>query len=76
LVAGIAHELNTPIGNSVTVASTLQDHAVTMENELSTTQPRRSVLAQLTRETSKGANILVRSLDRAAQLFSVSNKWQ
>ncbi|MBC3906446.1 ATP-binding protein [Undibacterium umbellatum] len=69
LVAGIAHELNTPIGNSVTVASTLQDHAVTMENELSTTQPRRSVLAQLTRETSKGANILVRSLDRAAQLI-------
>ncbi|MFZ6742727.1 ATP-binding protein [Undibacterium sp. JH2W] len=69
LVAGIAHELNTPIGNSVTVASTLQDHAVNMENELSTTQPRRSVLAQLTRETSKGANILVRSLDRAAQLI-------
>ncbi|MFZ6656048.1 ATP-binding protein [Undibacterium sp. TJN19] len=69
LVAGIAHELNTPIGNSVTVASTLQDHAVTMENELSTMQPRRSVLTQLTRETSKGANILVRSLDRAAQLI-------
>ncbi|PXX47403.1 ATP-binding protein [Undibacterium pigrum] len=69
LVAGIAHELNTPIGNSVTVASTLQDHAESMENELSTNQPRRSILAKLTRETSKGANILVRSLDRAAQLI-------
>lgn len=69
LVAGIAHELNTPIGNSVTVASTLQDHAESMENELSNNQPRRSILAKLTRETSKGANILVRSLDRAAQLI-------
>ena len=69
LVAGIAHELNTPIGNSVTVASTLQEHAENMENELSTGQPRRSILTQLTRETSKGANILVRSLDRAAQLI-------
>lgn len=69
LVAGIAHELNTPIGNSVTVASTMQDHAASMESELSTSQPRRSILTQLTQETIKGANILVRSLDRAAQLI-------
>ncbi|MES2040497.1 MAG: ATP-binding protein [Pseudomonadota bacterium] len=69
LVAGIAHELNTPIGNSVTVASTIQDHATSMENELSSNQPRRSILAQLAQETIKGAYILVRNLDRAAQLI-------
>lgn len=69
LVAGIAHELNTPIGNGVTVDSTIQDHANSMENELSSSQPRRSILAQLTQEAIKGANILVRNLDRAAQLI-------
>lgn len=69
LVAGIAHELNTPIGNSVTVASTLQEHAETMVNELATAQPRRSILKQLTQETSHGADILMRSLNRAAQLI-------
>jgi PAS domain S-box-containing protein len=69
LVAGIAHELNTPIGNSLMVASTLKEHADQITMELSAQQPRRSVLGELNSETKKGVNILMRSLERAAQLI-------
>lgn len=70
LVAGISHELNTPIGNSLMVASTVQDHADQLSVELAQVQPRRSILAQLILETKKGTDILMINLHRAAQLIS------
>lgn len=69
LVAGIAHELNTPIGNSLTVASTLQDHArrfaVDMGKGLT-----RSRLEAFVASTQQGSDILMRSLHHAADLVS------
>jgi PAS domain S-box-containing protein len=70
LVAGISHELNTPIGNGLMIATTLQEHADQLTRELANSQPRRSILANLIFETKKGADILVMSLQRAAQLIS------
>ena len=69
LVAGIAHELNTPIGNSLTVASTLQDHvqafSADMERGLT-----RSRLAEFVASTREGAEILMRCLERAVELVT------
>ncbi|MBC3873235.1 ATP-binding protein [Undibacterium flavidum] len=69
LVAGISHELNTPIGNSLMVASTIHDHAHTLVEEINAGQVRKTRLLQLIDDTKKGADILLRNLQRAAQLI-------
>ena len=68
LVAGVAHELNTPIGNAVTVASTLGQ---THKNFIALTQTglTRSALAQYQQDMSEGGQIIERNLERAAQLI-------
>ncbi len=70
LVAGVAHELNTPIGNSVTVASTLQFQVDALRQELAQGNMRRSQLEQFLDASAHGADILMRSLQRADQLIS------
>ncbi len=68
LVAGIAHELNTPIGNSLTVATTLAEHC----REMRTTMRdglRRSTLETYISDTESGSEILSRNLQRASQLI-------
>lgn len=69
LVAGVAHELNTPIGNSVTVASTLQYQIDTLAQELQDGNMRRSSLQAFLDNASHGSEILMRSLQRADQLI-------
>lgn len=69
LVAGISHELNTPIGNSVTVASNLQDQLQSLERDINEGNLKRSSLAQFIRSTSTGVNILTRSLEVASELI-------
>jgi PAS domain S-box-containing protein len=69
LVAGIAHELNTPIGNSLTVASTLQDHANSFANGMAQGLTR-SRLEEFVSNTRQGAGILMRGLQHAAELVS------
>ncbi|WP_018610658.1 PAS domain S-box protein [Uliginosibacterium gangwonense] len=69
LVAGIAHELNTPIGNSLIVASTLRD----MNKEFRTQMQsglRKSTLDGYVNENDSAADILVRNLHRAAELIT------
>ena len=69
LVAGIAHELNTPIGNSLTVASTLQDHSTAFAAEMSKGLTR-SKLEEFVQNSQQGTGILMRSLHHAAELVS------
>lgn len=69
LVAGVAHELNTPIGNSVTVASTLQYQIEALGQELQSGTMRRSGLQAFIDTASHGSEILMRSLQRADQLI-------
>lgn len=69
LVAGIAHELNTPIGNSLTVASTLEDNAHRFADGMATGLTR-SRLDEFVTSTRQGAGILMRGLQHAAELVS------
>ena len=70
LVAGIAHELNTPIGNSVMAASTLEDHSNAMRKAVTEGNLRRSVLEQFIGDTQTATDILMRNLRRASELIS------
>lgn len=69
LVAGVAHELNTPIGNSLMVASTLQDVNLQFREKMAEGL-RRSTLDDYVAEISSAADILIRNLQRAAELIS------
>lgn len=71
LVAGIAHELNTPIGNSLMVASTLVDQTRAMTADYSKSNSiRRSTLEGYISDAGRAGDILMRNLQRAADLVT------
>jgi len=69
LVAGVAHELNTPIGNCVTVGSTLQHQVAELTKAFEKGELRRSTLQQFTDNARRGTEILMRALTRASELI-------
>lgn len=69
LVAGIAHELNTPIGNARTVASTLHDHVRDFRAGVEQGGLRRSVLEGFVTASDEAAEMLERNLARASELI-------
>ncbi|HSD37016.1 MAG TPA: ATP-binding protein [Rhodocyclaceae bacterium] len=69
LVAGIAHELNTPIGNSLMVASTLRDIGKDFRLGM-VAGLKRSTLENFVTETESAADILVRNLVVAGELIA------
>jgi len=69
LVAGVAHELNTPIGNGLLVTSTLADQTEAFRGNLAGSISRRELLNQLD-QTSLSCELLQRSLGKAASLIN------
>lgn len=69
LVAGVAHELNTPIGNSLVTASTLADHTASLAGQMEA-GIRRSELEAYLAQADEAGNILQRNLQRAASLVA------
>ncbi|MDF3812360.1 MULTISPECIES: HAMP domain-containing sensor histidine kinase [Rhodopseudomonas] len=70
LVAGVAHEVNNPIGISLTVASSFARKASLFEDELKSATPlRRSQLEEFVRSARDAAQQLVGNLQRAAELI-------
>ncbi len=70
LVAGVAHELNTPLGNSLLVASTLRDISGEFLQRIRSGALRRSELEQFCQSNAESAGLLMRSLGAAAGLVS------
>lgn len=70
MVAGITHELNTPIGNAVTVVSTLTERAQALDAALQTGALKRSELASGLGGMVEMAGLIDRSVQRAAALVA------
>ncbi|MBR7800177.1 sensor histidine kinase [Undibacterium fentianense] len=69
LVSGVAHELNTPIGNALLVSSTLSDKLKELEI-ISETRFTRKALNDFFTDAFRGTAILQQNLERAASLIS------
>jgi PAS domain S-box-containing protein len=70
LVAGIAHELNTPIGNSLLTATALDDMVDEFVRKYKDGGIKRSALETLLTDTKTGCAIMTSSLRRAADLIT------
>jgi PAS domain S-box-containing protein len=69
MVAGVAHELDTPIGNSLLAASALREHTIAFTKEVAEGSLRRSALERFLDETREAGEILQRNLHSAADLI-------
>ena len=69
LVAGVAHEVNTPLGVSVTMASTLTANLTEFLTEVKTGVLNRSKLENFEAESLRSLELLENSLQHAAQLI-------
>lgn len=69
LVAGVAHEVNNPVGISLTVASSFARRCERFSEEVSNGQLRRSKLDEFIGGSREAAKQLVANLNRAADLI-------
>jgi signal transduction histidine kinase len=69
LVAGVAHEINSPVGISLTVASTLAHRCANFADQIVSGPVRRSLLAEFADGCRDAANQLVANLQRAGELI-------
>ena len=70
LVAGIAHELNTPIGNSLLASTSLRDRVEDFERHVAAGALRRSELLRHLDEVRTASQLIANSLHKAAELIS------
>jgi PAS domain S-box-containing protein len=68
LVAGVAHEINTPVGNSLTVASSLEQRTAAFVAEVARGNLKRSSLNDFLEVSREASSQLVANLHRAAEL--------
>ena len=70
LVAGVAHELNTPIGNSLLMASTLQEKTDALAARFARGELKKSDLEAWIGAAREACSLIVRSLHAAADLVN------
>jgi PAS domain S-box-containing protein len=69
LVAGVAHEINNPVGTSLTVASSLQGKVALIADELAKGILKRSALNEFLEISHAASSQLVVNLNHAAELI-------
>lgn len=69
LVAGVAHEINNPIGTSLTVASSLEHKTAVIAEELAQGSLKRSTLREFLAISRAASSQLVANLSHAAELI-------
>jgi PAS domain S-box-containing protein len=70
LVAGVAHEVNNPVGISLTVASSLERKTALFAAEVARGDLRRSSLSEFLETSRDASSQLVANLNRAAELIT------
>src|SRR3954464_14953478 len=70
LVAGVAHEVNNPVGISLTVASSLERKTALFAAEVARGGLRRSALNEFLESSRDASSQLVANLNRAAELIT------
>jgi signal transduction histidine kinase len=70
LVAGVAHEVNNPVGISLTVASSLERKTALFTAEVARGDLRRSSLTDFLEASRDASSQLVANLNRAAELIT------
>ncbi len=70
MIAGVSHELGTPLGNSKMVASTLAEHARDMVRDLHAGLLSKSGLERFVSQVDEGVKLLQRNLERSVELLA------
>lgn len=70
LVAGIAHEINTPLGSSLTIASTIQTNLTHFLVHSRALENGDEQLLRMVNRLEKGMNLILKNLLEAANLIS------
>lgn len=70
LVAGVAHEINTPIGISVTASSYLQERVIDFKQHIEAKQLSRSYLNDFVSNLDESMSLLQGNLRRASELIA------
>jgi predicted ATPase/signal transduction histidine kinase/tRNA A-37 threonylcarbamoyl transferase component Bud32 len=69
LVAGVAHEINTPVGTSITAASTLKDETTSFNHDVVSGKLKRSSLNNYLEVASLSTDLILNNLNRASDLI-------
>jgi signal transduction histidine kinase len=69
LVAGVAHEINTPVGITITGASILMDATQTLKASMERGPLRKSDIVALVARLEEGTQLIMNNAQRAAQLI-------
>jgi DNA-binding LacI/PurR family transcriptional regulator/signal transduction histidine kinase len=69
LVAGVSHELNTPIGNCVTMCSTLNEATRVLGDEMARGTVTRNSLTSYIEFSAQGLDLMSRGLGRSVKLL-------
>jgi two-component system, NtrC family, sensor kinase len=68
LVAGVAHEINTPVGTSITLASTLRDETQLLTTLIESGCLKRSLLNRYLEVATEISGLILSNLNRAGEL--------